>query len=67
MCIRDRLMPRCTEYIAAEIGIMKAGCAFAPLITDYPKDRVWLLYTSVCRHIVEHIVHPAHVPFVVEA
>lgn len=34
------LMPRCTEYIAAEIGIMKAGCAFAPLITDYPKDRV---------------------------
>ena len=34
------LMPRCTEYIAAEIGIMKAGCAFAPLITDYPEDRI---------------------------
>ena len=34
------LMPRCTEYIAAEIGIMKAGCVFAPLITDYPDERV---------------------------
>lgn len=34
------LMPRCTEYIAAEIGIMKAGCVFAPLITDYPQDRI---------------------------
>lgn len=34
------LIPRRAEYIAAEIGILKAGCMFAPLITDYPKDRV---------------------------
>ena len=34
------LMSRCTEYIAAEIAILKVGCLFAPLITDYPKDRV---------------------------
>ncbi len=34
------LMPRCTEYIAAEIGILKTGCLFAPLIMDYPADRV---------------------------
>lgn len=32
------LMPRRTEYIAAEIGILKAGCLFAPLITDYSSD-----------------------------
>ena len=34
------LMPRCAEYIAAEIGILKAGCLFAPLITDYTSDMV---------------------------
>ncbi len=34
------ILPRQAEYIAAEIGIMKAGCAFAPLITDYPRERI---------------------------
>lgn len=33
-------MERCMEYIASEIGVMKAGCIFSPLIMDYPEDRV---------------------------
>lgn len=46
------LMPRCTEYIAAEIGIMKAGCAFTPLITDYPRDRVAYIKKDCASSIV---------------
>lgn len=34
------LMPRGYEYIAAEIGALKAGCAFAPIASDYPAERV---------------------------
>lgn len=33
-------LPRCMEYFAAEIGIIKAGCMFAPLIPEYPQSRV---------------------------
>ena len=33
-------IPRCAEYIAAEIGVMRAGCVFTPLITEYPDERV---------------------------
>ena len=34
------LLPRSYEYIAAEIGAIKAGCAYAPLLAEYPADRI---------------------------
>ncbi len=34
------LLPRCFEYIAAEIGVLKAGGAYTPLPEDYPADRI---------------------------
>lgn len=34
------VLPRGIEYIAAEIGILKAGAAFSPLSVEYPKDRI---------------------------
>ncbi len=33
-------MSRCAEYIAAEIGVLKAGAAFAPLSSEYPQARI---------------------------
>ncbi len=33
-------MGRRMEYIAAEIGIMMAGGAFAPVLPEYPKERI---------------------------
>lgn len=33
-------LPRCMEYIAAEIGVLKAGAAFIALAKDYPKARI---------------------------
>ncbi len=33
-------MSRCTEYIAAEIGVLKAGAAFIALSTEYPQARI---------------------------
>lgn len=33
-------MPRCVEYLATEIGVLKAGCVFVPLIMDYSENRV---------------------------
>ena len=34
------LLPRSFEYIAAEIGAIKAGCAYAPLLDEYPAERI---------------------------
>ena len=33
-------MSRCTEYIAAEIGVLKAGAAFIALSPEYPQARI---------------------------
>ncbi|MDE5699144.1 MAG: amino acid adenylation domain-containing protein [Lachnospiraceae bacterium] len=33
-------MGRRMEYIAAEIGIMMCGAAFAPVLPEYPKERI---------------------------
>ncbi|MGN0538116.1 MAG: amino acid adenylation domain-containing protein, partial [Acutalibacteraceae bacterium] len=47
-------MPRCMEYIAAEIGIMKAGCVFTPLIMEYPQSRVdYILEICECEHCID--------------
>lgn len=43
-------MPRCMEYIAEEIGILKAGCAYVPLLPEYPDDRVEYIRND-CREI----------------
>lgn len=32
--------PRGMEYIAEEIGILKCGCAYVPVLSEYPDDRV---------------------------
>ena len=41
---REKIYPivldRCNEYIAAIIGILKSGAAYAPLSMSYPKDRI---------------------------
>lgn len=34
------LLPRGFAYIAAEIGAIKAGCAYAPLLGEYPAERI---------------------------
>ncbi|MCF0175608.1 MAG: AMP-binding protein [Bacteroidales bacterium] len=34
------LMPRCMEFVAAEIGVLKYGCSIVPLIPDYPEERI---------------------------
>ncbi len=33
-------MGRRAEYLAAYLGILKAGCAVVPLVPDYPEERV---------------------------
>ena len=33
-------MGRCAEYLAAYLGVLKAGCAVVPLVPDYPEERV---------------------------
>ena len=33
------MLPRCKEFVAAVIGIMKAGAAYVPVDKDYPEDR----------------------------
>ncbi len=34
------LTERCTEVYVCELGIMKAGCAFLPMLPSYPDDRI---------------------------
>ncbi|MCF0218923.1 MAG: non-ribosomal peptide synthetase [Muribaculaceae bacterium] len=33
-------MGRCREFIIAEIGILKANCAFVPVVPEYPQARI---------------------------
>ena len=33
-------LPRSLEYIAAQLGVWYAGCAYAPLSDEYPEDRL---------------------------
>lgn len=42
------LLPRCAEYIASELGVMRAGCAFVPLINEYPDERIEYI-KSLCK------------------
>lgn len=49
-------MTRCMEYIAAEIGILKAGCLFAPLVMEYPQDRIdYILKDCGCDTVVDEV------------
>ncbi len=34
------ILPRCIDYIAAEIGVLRAGCGYAPVLPEYPQERV---------------------------
>ena len=34
------VLPRCIDYIAAEIGALRAGCGYAPILPEYPQERV---------------------------
>lgn len=42
--------PRGMEYIAEEIGILKYGCAYVPVLSEYPDDRVDYIKED-CREI----------------
>lgn len=42
--------PRGMEYIAEEIGILKYGCAYVPVLLEYPDDRVDYIKED-CREI----------------
>ena len=35
VCLERRM-----EFVAAELGILKSGCAFAALSPEYPKERI---------------------------
>ena len=34
------ILPRCIDYVAAEIGALRAGCGYAPILPEYPQDRI---------------------------
>ncbi len=34
------ILPRCLDYVAAEIGALRAGCGYAPILPEYPQDRI---------------------------
>lgn len=34
------ILPRCSEYAASEIALLKMGCVIVPLIPEYPADRI---------------------------
>ena len=47
------LLPRCSYFFAAAIGVMKAGAAFIPCDPQYPADRICLITEdSGARYIV---------------
>lgn len=39
-------MGRRMEYIAAYIGVLKAGCVVVPVVPDYPEDRINFIRTD---------------------
>lgn len=48
------VLDRGIDYIAAEIGILKAGAAFSPLSVEYPKDRVdYIKKDCLCDFIID--------------
>ena len=58
-------MPRCLEFIVAVVGIIKAGGAYLPIDTEYPRDRITFMLKDgdvpvllTKAHLVESI--PAH-------
>lgn len=55
------LLPRCMEYLAAELGIWLAGCTAVPLSPSYPPERItWLTgFCDVQLVITEDIVSEA--------
>ncbi len=34
------ILPRGIDYIAAEIGVLRAGCGYVPLLQEYPQERI---------------------------
>lgn len=55
------LLPRCTEYLAAELGIWLAGCIALPLSPSYPPERItWITdFCDVQLVIGEEIISEA--------
>ena len=48
------VLERGFEYIASIIGILRAGAAYSPLSTEYPKDRVaFILKDSNADFVVD--------------
>lgn len=41
-------MGRCMEYIAAYLGVLKAGCVVVPVVPDYPDERIGFI-SSDCN------------------
>ena len=40
------LLPRTSNLIISILGILKAGCAFIPIDTEYPQDRINYIYEN---------------------
>ncbi len=48
------VLERGIDYIASEIGILKAGAAFSPLSVEYPKDRVdYIQKDCACDFLID--------------
>ena len=40
------------EYIAAYIGVLKAGCVVVPVVPDYPRERIEYIYSDAEAKII---------------
>ena len=48
-------LPRTSDLIASIWGILKAGCAFIPMDTEYPKERIDYIYeNSQAEYIISN-------------
>ncbi len=52
------ILPRTPDVVAAEVGIMKAGGAFLPMLPEYPDDRIrYCAEDASCPFIITSEAH----------
>jgi len=48
------MMPRCSEFVIAELGILKAGAAFVPIDAHIPQQRRdYIIQNAGCRIVLD--------------